>query len=99
MNIIMTCQLNKVPIFNFAVILKENEILRNVQYSTIRGKNDSTLIVDDYGYVFRKNYDCKRNNDSYWNCSKKTAKKCRCSLMIRGNLIRLQKNQHNHDPE
>jgi len=79
------------------VFVKENECLRNVPYKIVPGRHNSKLLLDDYGFLYKKNYDCK-NGDSYWTCSKKTQLKCRCNLKISGGLILMQKNQHNHEP-
>lgn len=88
---------NKTLLFFAVVHIKENELLRNVPYDIVEGRQGSKLILDDFGFLYKKNYDCK-NGDSYWTCSKKNTLKCRCCLKVSQGLIQVQKNQHNHQP-
>lgn len=76
------------------VALREDEILKNIPFTTRIGRNNSIIIEDDLGFTYRKGYAVK--NAQHWTCSKRTRLKCRAVLKTEGNIILLQRFEHNH---
>ena len=76
------------------VALREDEILKNIPFTTRIGRNNSIIIEDDLGFTYRKGYAVK--NAQHWTCSKRTRLKCRAVLKTEGNIILLQRFEHKH---
>ena len=79
------------------IVLKENEFLKNVPAAYIQGAKNSTILVDDLGFCYRKGY--KTFDCQYWQCSKVNRLKCRALCKVKNGVIVLQRQQHNHGIE
>ena len=85
---------------SFDVLLKENEFLVNKPFIPLVGRNNSQIIEDEFGFKYRINRKSKRKKGSiYWQCCKRNKSGCRCSINTNGDIIVMQRHQHNHDAD
>ena len=78
---------------NEDVVLKENEILVNRPFFHIHAVGNSVNIQDEEGFRYRKTHDAK--HFQHWTCLRRN-KGCKVSIRIAGEIITVQRNEHNH---
>ena len=78
---------------NEDIVLKENEILINRPFFPIAAVGNSINIQDEQGFRYRKTHDAK--HFQHWTCLRRN-KGCKVSIRIRGEIITVQRNEHNH---
>ena len=76
--------------------LRENEILINRPFVQLNG---GINIQDERGFQYRKAYGNVRieRNGITWKCQKSNSLGCKCRIKTRGNLVVVQRLEHNHD--
>ena len=78
--------------------LGENEFHRNETFVMVSGRNNSQILVDQLGFRYRKGHWNKGDsNAQFWKCSKLNKTQCKAYVKVKGDLIVLQRYEHNHD--
>ena len=79
--------------------LGENEFHRNETFVMVAGRNNSDILVDQLGFRYRRGHRNKRedSNVQYWKCSKLNKTQCKAYVKVKGDLIVLQRYEHNHN--
>jgi len=82
------------------VVLRENDILINRPFIPCVGGRNSIKVQDEHGFQYRKTYGRNRQEKKYinWRCSKVQSLRCKVTIKTKGEVIVLQRNEHNHEP-
>ena len=77
--------------------LRENEILINRPFYTCIGRKNAIIVQDEHGFKYRK-YNPSTPGQRYesWKCSR-INKGCKCSIKTVGDIITIQRFEHNHE--
>ena len=78
------------------MILKENEVLINKPFIPLVGAMNSVIVQDEHGFKYKKGYESKKDGTIVWMC-RKWRLGCICAIKTRGDMIILQRHQHNHE--
>ena len=76
-----------------------DEIRKNETFQTIPGRGNSTLVVDQAGFTYRKDSSNMYTHQTTWCCQKRTTLKCRARVVTIEDTIILQRYRHNHSAQ